>query len=154
MKSLYDFANDPAFNHLKQSMGAKSAGQFQAFDPRYQLTWDERQQLAQQGLVLACDQLRSLKDNTLALKDSRVWVVHQGLLHIASCSHIQALRRQQGSALCGTGVLDTLPEICPDCLQQLNYLGMDARRARRMAEHISQMFCLSEYQRQFPFYPV
>ncbi len=154
MKSLYNFADDPEFNHLKRRMGARSAGNFQAFDPRYQLTWNERQQLADHGLILSCDQLRSLKDNTLAFKDSRVWIVHQGHLHIASCSHIQTLRRQQESALCGTGVLNDLPEICSDCLQQLNYLGVDARRARRMAEQISQIFCLSEFQRQFPFYPV
>ena len=154
MKALYDFADDPNFNHLKQRMGARSAGHFQAFDPRYQLTWNERQQLTEQGLVLACAQLRSLKDNTLAFKDSRVWVAHHDYLHIASCGHIQTLRRQQGSALCGTGVLGDLPDICPDCLQQLNYYGRDTRRARRMAEQISQIFCLTEFQRQFPFYPV
>ena len=83
---LFNFTEDNDFNQLKKMMGAAESGDFTDFDPEHQLTYGERETLKNDGMKVSGQQLRILRDKTLALKNSRVWVKHEddilSLIHI------------------------------------------------------------------------
>lgn len=154
---LYDFLADPSLNQLRQQMGAQELGQFELFDPSKQLTYAEREALEEQGLEALSNELRVLKDKTLALKNSRVWLKHENY-HVAHCAQVQQLRHHSQPVLLGTY---TWPQhkdysVCLECLALLQYQGVDARRLRRteFAEQISEHFSLAEFIKDYPFYPL
>ena len=91
---LFDFREDAAFNQLKQRMGAAEAGHFVSFDPEHQLTFGEREALAAASVDISAGAVRILKDRTIALKNSRVWVEGGGKIHIANCADVIQLRSQ------------------------------------------------------------
>ena len=99
---LYDFFADPDLNRLRQQMEADELGDFHLFDPHKQLTYQEREALELGQLSIHSNDLRVLKDKTLAFKNSRVWVLHEEHLHLASCRLVQRLRHQPKDLLCGT----------------------------------------------------
>lgn len=154
---LYDFLSDPAFNELRHKMGTDQLGQFELFDPAKQLTYSEREALAEQGLEIPANELRILKDKTLALKNSRVWLKHDDY-HLAYCPQVQQLRHRSQLALLGTYEWPQHKEhqVCLECLALLQYQGVDARRLRRteFSGQISEHFDLAEFTQNYPFYPL
>lgn len=155
---LPDFLQDEAFNRLRQHMGATELGQFELFDPSRQLTWSEREALAGPGLNVAGNDLRVLKDKTLAYKNSRVWVEQEGVYHLAYCQPMQSLRHHGPQLHTGTSEWPASKEggVCLECLALLQYQGIDARRLRRteFVEQMREHFSLEEFCREYPFYPI
>lgn len=155
---LPDFLQDEAFNQLRRQMGADDYGKFELFDPARQLTWSEREALAEKGLEVSGNDLRILKDKTLAYKNSRVWVQYEGIYHLAYCPTMQSLRHHKPTLQCGTASWRASKDggVCLECLAVLQYQGIDARRLRRMEfiEQIREQFSLDEFCRDYPFYPI
>lgn len=155
---LPDFLEDDDLNRLRQRMQAHELGQFELFDPSRQLTWSEREALAAQGLTIATVDLRVLKDKTLAYKNSRVWVTHDGVYHLAYCQPMQALRHRRPDLRTGTTEWPRQKDggVCLECLALLQYQGVDSRRLRRteFSEQISEQFSLQAFCSEYPFYPV
>ncbi|ASP39044.1 hypothetical protein CHH28_10300 [Bacterioplanes sanyensis] len=153
---LLDFLDDPALNLLRRQMGADYLGDFQLFDPQKQLTYAEREALELGQLHTSASHTRALKDKTLALKNSRVWLQADDRIHLAHCDEVQHLRNQGQNIHCGTHSWSRQAELCLDCLALLNYQGLDARRARRpeFYQPIVEEFSLAEFQRYYPFYPL
>lgn len=150
---LFNFTEYPDFNALKEQMKAESYGQFVEFDPEHQLTYGERAQLTDGWMEISPGQLRILPDHTLALKNSRIWVEGDGLIHLAGCevlhrlrtaSHIRASTREPEASL----------SICPDCLAELKYLGLDGRKSRRLSEQLDELFSMQRFREDYPFYPL
>lgn len=154
---LPDFLEDSSLNALREKMGATKLGTFELFDPNKQLTYSERETLADTGLAIFSQELRVLKDKTLALKNSRVWLKEDGY-HLALCPKVQQLRLQPNEFQVGTFQWPNSKQhpVCLECLAVLQYQGIDARRLRRLefAEQISEQFSLAEFQQSYPFYPL
>ncbi|WP_369982592.1 hypothetical protein [Thalassolituus sp.] len=150
---LFNFMDDPEFNALKHQMGADKYGHFVEFDPEHQLTYGERDQLANGCADISPGQLRILPDRTLALKNSRVWVEGEGRIHLAGC---EALHRLRDAPVIKASTRDPESElsICPDCLAELKYLGLDGRKSRRLSEQLDELFSMQRFREDYPFYPV
>lgn len=155
---LHDFLEDAELNALRSKMGAHALGQFELFDPAKQLTYSEREALKTDGLNVTANELRVLKDKTLAYKNSRAWLKHGQHYHLANCPQVQQLRHQSTSLLLGTYLWPVSKDsaLCVECLAVLQYQGIDSRRLRRteFIEQIRQQFSLAEFQKQYPFYPL
>lgn len=150
---LFDFRDDIAFNQLKEEMGAAEAGSFVPFDPEYQLTYGEREALAQASVEVSAGAVRLLRDRTIALKNSRVWVEGGGMIHIANCADLIQLRSQL-RIMVSTRNPDKTLSICPECLAELKYLGLDGRKSRRLSEQLNELFSMEQFRQDYPFYPV
>lgn len=154
---LHDFLNDPVLNDLRAKMGTDKLGQFELFDPAKQLTYSEREALAEQGIAIQSNEVRVLKDKTLAYKNSRVWLKFAEY-HLAHCHKIQQVRHHPQQVLLGTYVwpLHKEHQVCLECLALLQYQGVDARRLRRteFSEQIGEQFSLAEFAKEYPFYPL
>ena len=72
---LIDFLQDSQLNLLRRQMGTDDYGNFQLFDPQRQLTYAEREALEQGELHISASLTRALRDKTLALKNSRIWLL-------------------------------------------------------------------------------
>ena len=156
--NLIDFLNDEDFNRLRQQMGTNELGRFELFEPTRQLTWNEREALAEQGLSLVASEIRIVKDKTLAYKNTRVWALSDNAYHLAYCLQMQQLRHHQTPLQAGTHEWPVSREktVCLECLALLQYQGIDVRRLRRteFSEHVSEHFSLAGFQKEYPFYPV
>ena len=150
---LFDFREDAAFNQLKQRMGAAEAGHFVSFDPEHQLTFGEREALAQSSVEISAGAVRILRDRTIALKNSRVWVEGGGKIHIANCADVIQLRNQLRIMVSTRNPEKTL-SICPECLAELKYLGLDGRKSRRLSEQLDELFSMEQFRQDYPFYPI
>lgn len=152
---LIDFLQDSQLNLLRRQMETQHYGDFQLFDPQRQLSYDEREALEQGELHISASSTRALRDKTLALKNSRIWLLSDSLLHLAHCRQVQHIRNLGQPVQCGTHDWQH-GELCLDCLALLNYKGLDARRARRaeFCEPIVKQFSLYEFQQLYPFYPL
>lgn len=152
---LPDFLQDPQMNALRQKMCANELGDFQLFDPQKQLTYSEREALEEGRLQPASNDLRILKDKTLAYKNSRLWLTHDGSYHLAYCPQVQSLRHHHQLIFCGTEN-NSEDELCLECLAILKYQGLDSRRIRRneYMEQIQEEFNLADFKKEYPFYPV
>ena len=150
---LFDFRDDIAFNQLKEEMGAAEAGSFVPFDPEHQLTYGEREALAQASIEVSAGAVRLLRDRTIALKNSRVWVEGGGMIHIANCADLIQLRSQL-RIMVSTRNPDKTLSICPECLAELKYLGLDGRKSRRLSEQLNELFSMEQFRQDYPFYPV
>jgi hypothetical protein len=152
---LIDFLQDSQLNLLRRQMGTDDYGNFQLFDPQRQLTYAEREALEQGELHISARLTRALRDKTLALKNSRIWLLNDNALHLAHCHQVQHIRNLGQAVRCGTHDWSH-GELCLDCLALLNYRGLDARRARRaeFCDPIVQQFSLQEFQQLYPFYPL
>ncbi|SIS75939.1 hypothetical protein SAMN05421686_104149 [Thalassolituus maritimus] len=150
---LYNFLEASEFNALKHRMGADGYGHFVEFDPEHQLTFGERDQLARGVLMALPGQLRILPDRTLALKNSRVWIEGEGQIHLAACHELHRLR-DADSIKASTRDPEKTFSICPDCLAELKYLGLDGRKSRRLSEQLDELFSMARFRQDYPFYPV
>ena len=156
LKSLHDF---PGLTELRERMGANELGEFELFDPQRHITYSEREALNAGELNLQSQQLRILKDKTLAFKNTRVWLTwHEDILtgyHLAACEKVQKHRHMKGELLAGCMEPEGQLAVCVECLQLLKYQGLDARRGRRLdSETLQREFSLEEFQAQYPFYPL
>lgn len=155
---LIDFLQNTEFNRLRMQMGAPELGHFELFDASRQLTLSEREALAQSGLSIAANDLKVLKDKTLAFKNSRVWLKGSRHYHLAYCQDAQELRHRSAMLPVGTAAWPAQKEtgVCLACLALLQYQGVDSRRLRRpeYCEQISKDFSLQEFGRHYTFYPV
>ncbi|MGB1092653.1 MAG: hypothetical protein ACPGYX_11045 [Oceanobacter sp.] len=148
---LPDFSCDQKFALLRQLMDAKTDGQFLLFDSSRHVSFQEQQLLENEGLELRANLLRPLQDETLAYKNRRVWVVElsgSNLYHLAECVHTHVTIR----AGCSNNPVVTAA-ICLDCLAQLRFDGMDARRLRRQeyAEQVQKQFDLDRFWTEYPY---
>lgn len=165
---LPDFLAFEPFNTLRERMGAQELGQFEFFDPRLHLTADERDTLAE-GLTVTWQALRCLHDYTLAFKNSRVllWREAPGEggaapeYHLAYCRRLQALRRADADGRVRVATQLPPPDpwpwrVCRECLQQLQFRGFDAARARHRdySDRVLEEFSLDDFWRNYPPYPV
>ncbi|AHK17376.1 MAG: hypothetical protein VB954_03960 [Thalassolituus sp.] len=151
---LFNFTEDNDFNQLKKMMGAAESGDFTDFDPEHQLTYGERETLKNDGMKVSGQQLRILRDKTLALKNSRVWVKHEDDIHIAGCPIVQNLRHQPQSLELSTAQPTKQQHICIECLTELQYLGIDQRRSRRLADQVDELFSMTQFQQDYPVHPI
>ena len=152
---LPDFLEDHDLNNLRKRMGADKPGEFELFDPQKQLTYSEREALETGEFEVNAGELRVLKDKTLAYKNSRLWLSHDNKYHLAYCQEVQQLRHRQHNVHCGTEA-NKEDDLCLECLALLKYHGVDNRRIRRgeFIDQVQEEFELSEFKRDFPFYPV
>jgi len=165
---LPNFLDFEAFNQLRQSMGAEQLGAFEFFDPRLHLTATERDALVR-GVRLRWSHMRCLHDYTLAYKNSRalLWLESSGQpwaapsYHLAYCRTLQGLRRQQPDLPLQVATRLPPPDpwpwrVCPDCLQQLQFKGYDAARARHRdySDRVLEDFDLESFFAHYPVYPV
>ncbi len=165
---LPDFLEFEPFNQVRSAMGATELGAFEFFDPRLHLTAAERELLAG-GLTLGWAALRCLHDYTLAYKNSRVliWARDPGQswaapgYHLAYCRVLQQLRRQRPDLPLVAATQLPPPDpwpwrVCPDCLQQLQFRGFDAARARHRdySDRVLEAFELADFFHDYPVYPI
>mgnify|MGYP000019045619 CR=1 FL=1 len=145
------------FNQLRKKMGAEKLGSFELFDPQKQITYSERELLELGVFDVASNQLRILKDKTFAFKNARLWLSwpeHENF-HLAACDLVQKRRHQKANFIAGLHQPKG-QSVCLNCLQLLKFDGLDARRSRRLdlAESIQKDFKLSEFKKDYPFYPL
>lgn len=152
---LIDFLQYEQFNQLRHKMGASDYGNFAAFDPERHLTQSELEQL-QQGMSIPANLLHRQPDRTLSHKNSRVWVISMGKLHIADCDEIKKLRRTSTDIVISNQHIPADLEVCHQCLLELQYQGLDARRMRRVdyIEQLVKSFSMDEYYQRYPIHPL
>ena len=145
------------FNKLRKEMGAEKLGSFELFDPEKQITYSERELLELGSFNVPSNRLRILKDKTIAFKNTRLWLSwpEHTNYHLAACDLIQKRRHKKSDFIAGLNQPSENP-VCLECLQLLKYQGFDARRSRRLdlAETLQKEFKLTEFQNEYPFYPL
>lgn len=153
---LPDFSTELSFVRLRKKMKAEADGQFQLFDSTQHVGYQELDRLMGQGLEISGQQIRTLKDETLAYKNRRIWLVslkENDLFHLSTCRKIQAYRHSETPVLVGcSDTLDDSMQVCLDCLSLLRWDGMDARRLRRheYAEQVQKQFDLNKFWSDYP----
>lgn len=91
---LPDYALFPAFVDLRHRMEANKDGVFEIFDAAKHLTGEERRSL-EVGIWLDINQVKKLKDATLAYKNSRIMLYTPSTpknYHLAECELLSKLR--------------------------------------------------------------
>jgi hypothetical protein len=154
---IKDFDDFEPFNTLRKKMGAETLGSFELFDPEKQITFSERELLELGNFNVPSNRLRILKDKTFAFKNTRLWLSwpdHESY-HLAACDLVQKRRHKKADFIAGLHQ-PTDQIVCLDCLQLLKFDGLDARRSRRLdlAETVQKEFKLTEFQKDYPFYPL
>jgi hypothetical protein len=154
---IKDFDDFEPFNTLRKKMGAETLGSFELFDPEKQITFSERELLELGNFNVPSNRLRILKDKTFAFKNTRLWLSwpdHESY-HLAGCDLVQKRRHKKADFIAGLHQ-PTDQIVCLDCLQLLKFDGLDARRSRRLdlAETVQKEFKLTEFQKDYPFYPL
>jgi hypothetical protein len=154
---IIDFDNFEPFNALRKKMGAEVLGRFELFDPEKQITFSERELLEIGEFNVPSNRLRILKDKTFVFKNTRLWLSwseHENY-HLAGCDLVQNRRHKKANFIAGLHQ-STDKIVCLDCLQLLKYDGLDARRSRRLdlAKTVQKEFKLTEFQKDYPFYPL
>jgi hypothetical protein len=154
---INDFYDFEPFNTLRKKMGAEVLGSFELFDPEKKITFSERELLEIGGFDVPSNRLRILKDKTFAFKNTRLWLSwpEHGSYHLAGCDSVQKRRHKKANFIAGLHQ-PTDKIVCLDCLKSLKFNGLDARRSRRLdlAETIQKEFQLTEFQKDYPFYPL
>ncbi|MGK0405980.1 MAG: hypothetical protein ACJAR6_001360 [Oleispira sp.] len=154
---INDFDDFEPFNTLRKKMGAEVLGSFELFDPEKKITFSERELLEIGGFDVPSNRLRILKDKTFAFKNTRLWLSwpEHGSYHLAGCDSVQKRRHKKANFIAGLHQ-PTDKIVCLDCLKSLKFNGLDARRSRRLdlAETIQKEFQLTEFQKDYPFYPL
>lgn len=91
---LKSFENFAAINQLREKMGAEKIGVFELFDPKRQVTFNEKALLVVGQLNITTLQIKILKDKTVAFKDTRIWLTWAGdeCFHLAACTAVQKRR--------------------------------------------------------------
>jgi hypothetical protein len=154
---IKDFNDFEPFNKLRNEMGAEKLGSFELFDPEKQITYSERELLELGSFNVPSNRLRILKDKTFGFKNTRLWLSwseHEHF-HLAACDLVQKRRHKKASFIAGLHQ-PVNQTVCIECLQLLKFDGLDARRSRRLdlAETMQKEFKLTEFQKDYPFYPL
>lgn len=154
---IKDFEDFEPFNQLRKEMGAEKLGSFELFDPEKQITYSERELLELGSFNVPSNRLRILKDKTFGFKNTRLWLSwpeHENF-HLAACDLVQKRRHKKSDFIAGLHQ-PTNQTVCIECLQLLKFDGLDARRSRRLdlAETMQKEFKLTEFQEEYPFYPL
>ena len=154
---IKDFDDFEPFNKLRKKMGAEKLGSFELFDPEKQITYSERELLELGSFNVPSNRLRILKDKTFGFKNTRLWLSwseHEHF-HLAACDLVQKRRHKKASFIAGLHQ-PMNQTVCIECLQLLKFDGLDARRSRRLdlAETMQKEFKLTEFQKDYPFYPL
>jgi hypothetical protein len=154
---IKDFDDFEPFNKLRKEMGAEKLGSFELFDPEKQITYSERELLELGNFNVPSNRLRILKDKTFGFKNTRLWLSwpeHENY-HLAACDLVQKRRHKKASFIAGLHQ-PINHVVCIECLQLLKFDGLDARRSRRLdlAETMQKEFKLTEFQKDYPFYPL
>ena len=150
---LKSFENFEPINKLREKMGAKYLGLFELFDPKRQITFNEKELLAVGQLKINILQIKILKDKTIAFKNTRLWLSwddHE-CYHLAACEQVQKRRHLKADFFAGVHQ-EHKKTVCLECLKLLQYEGLDARRSRRIeiSESIQQDFDLLVFQEKYP----
>lgn len=152
---LINFLEDEGFNRLRQTMGTSEYGRFFTFDPERHLSQSELELLSQ-GMRLKASALHQQLDRTLSYKNSRIWVIEDEQFHIANCEKIKRLRLAGTDVTISNQSIANELTICPHCLLEIQYKGLDARRMRRadFVEQLVKGFSLDEYCEHYPIHPL
>lgn len=152
---LIDFLKDEKLNQLRQKMGACEYGHFVMFDPERHLMQAELE-LLNAGVDIKINMLHRQPDRTLSYKNSRVWVISTDELHIANCEKIKQLRHRSTQVRISNQYLPKDLPVCPHCLLELQYQGLDTRRMRRVdyIEQLVKEFSMDEYYKRYPIHPL
>lgn len=152
---LLDFLADKSMDALREKMGANEYGHFLTFDPERHLLQAELEKL-QQGMQLEASLLHQQPDRTLSYKNSRVWVLEAQTFHLANCETVKHLRRKQQQINISNQMLPNELLVCPKCLLELQYQGLDSRRMRRLdyVEQLVKNYRLDEYLQDYDVYPL
>ncbi|MEQ8407756.1 MAG: hypothetical protein RKH07_05730 [Gammaproteobacteria bacterium] len=105
---LPDFIEFAPFNKMREDMGTRELGYFELFDPALHLTGEERSALANGGVLNKLDNVKTLPDNTLAIKNSRV------LLYIPDENWFRQRREYPTYHVARCSLLDELYKESPD----------------------------------------
>ena len=161
LKSLDNFIG---LTELREKMEAVELGSFELFDPQRHITYSEREALNEGSFQIQSQQMRILKDKTIAFKNTRLWLSWadeiQPLYHLAACDALQKHRHQKDRHslqpfIAGTNPPENTVQVCVDCLQLLKYQGLDARRGRRLdTDTVQKEFDFTQFQKDYPFYPL
>ena len=111
---LPDFLKDPDLNELRRRMGADELGAFRLSVNPYRFTMAELERLIDAGIDLkSLDELRPLRDRTLAYKDRRVLLYRRDLpmlgrkpalkvelphFHLSNCGIVRRLRAAENAS--------------------------------------------------------
>jgi hypothetical protein len=137
-----------------KKIGKEALGSFELFDPEKQITFSERELLELGCFDVPSNRLRILKDKTFGFKNTRLWLSwpeHESF-HLAACDLVQKRRHKKANFI--ASLHEPANQIvCLDCLK---FDGLDARRSRRLnlAETVQKEFKLTEFQKDYPFYPL
>lgn len=162
--NLIDFECFDPLNQLRSKMETKKLGNFKLINPEIHLTYVQTEALQNNEMPLTGSQIRLLADKTLAYKNSRLWVkierdpvtqIPTNEYHLSNCEHVQQYRQKNLPLIAGSSML-VGGRVCGECLMELKYQGLDARRGRRQGfmDSVIETFSLEEFQTSYPFYPI
>ena len=156
-----DFTEFQPFNTLREKVGTDRLGYFELFDPDIHLTGEERSRLENQGMLLPLDDVKTLPDRTLAIKNSRVLIYipnenwfrnkrEYPTYHVARCSELEELSAElsEQEFLATTRIAEDYDlmkmrqggevsvvshgfVVCKHCLHTLRYKNFDEFRNRK-----------------------
>lgn len=147
---LFDFTADEQLNKLRDLMGAEQFGRFELFDSNLHLSWQERQLLAKQWVIIESNIFHAGAENILYFKNSPVVIKIENTFHFALCDDVKK-RISQGKmngvdATTCTKLMNGASN-CSYCLHAVSYEGYDAYRHRHQQynDAIIKHFNLSEF---------
>lgn len=152
---LIDFLKDEKLNELRQKMEALEYGHFVSFDPERHLMQSELELLSE-GIEMDISDVHRQPDRTLSYKNSRVWIISGGELHLANCEKVKKLRNAEARVVISNQYIPKDLPVCPQCLLELQYQGLDTRRMRRVdyIEQLVKEFSMDEYYKRYPIHPL
>ena len=147
---LVDFKQDEKFNQLRKKIGNSSYGDFELFDPKRHLSWQERKGLIEGWSNISTAMLHAYSDHTLAYKNSHVFSKTDEHFHFSLCDKLKK-RISQGRLpdieITLNESLINKKEVCEYCLHAVSYQGFDAyrRRHEEYNQHIIKKFNFEHY---------
>ncbi len=147
---LLDFKQDEKMNALRLAIGNDGYGEFELFDPRRHLSWQERKLLIDSWKNVPTSILHAYSDQTLAYKNSHVFAKTDEHFHFSLCDKLKK-RISQGRLLeinitLNEGLIKT-KSVCEYCLHAVSYQGFDAyrRRHEEYNQRIIKKFNIERY---------
>lgn len=147
---LLDFKQSERLDGLRKSMKTENYGEFELFDPKRHLSWQERKQLSDSWQAVASSALHAYSDQTLAYKNTHIFCQDNNAVHFAFCDSIKK-NLHQGKMLKVNVTLniDALASesVCQYCLHAISYEGFDVYRHRHKEynDNILKTFNLTQY---------
>lgn len=158
---LIDFEQFQPLNDARKKMSQTKLGNFRLIDPKKHLTYLQTEALRANNFAIKLSDVRVLSDKTLAYKNNRLWLKliknpQTGIVvnefHLANCEQVQKFRHHKYEVVAGSEML-VAGRVCGECLMELKYQGLDARRGRRQGfmESVVESFNLSEFKQEYDF---